>query len=64
MRRALMGHNLYGGEAVRHKLKNRQKMHFCVVSMSVLHRENPVLITGMGLQCNLTDRNINLCWVL
>ena len=28
MRRALMGLNLYGGEAVRHKLKNRQKMHF------------------------------------
>ena len=28
MRRALVWLNLYGHEAVRHKLKNRQKMHF------------------------------------
>ena len=28
MRRALMGLNLYGIEAVRHKLRNRQKMYF------------------------------------
>jgi hypothetical protein len=26
--RALMWLNLYGREAVQHKLKNRQKMHF------------------------------------
>ena len=33
MRRALMWLNLYGHEAVRHKLKNglkTQKMHFCL----------------------------------
>ena len=30
MRRALICLNLYGREAVRHKLKNRQKMHFFV----------------------------------
>ena len=30
MRRPLMWFNLYGHEAFRHKLKNRQKMHFFV----------------------------------
>ena len=30
MRRTLMWLNLYGWETVRHKLKNRQKMHFFV----------------------------------
>ena len=54
MRRALMGLNLYGREAVRHKLKNglkTQKKHF----LAVLHLMSDSLTARLARMCRNFD---------
>ena len=52
MRRALMGLNLYGGEAVRHELENRQKMHFlCFLAVLELISDSHTAIYVKPYQC-------------
>ena len=48
MQRALVWLNLYGGEAFRHKLKNRQKMHFlCFLAVFALTSDSLGWATSM-----------------
>ena len=54
MQRALMGLNLYGCEAVRHKLKNMQKMHFlCFLAIFELMSGSLATIQVEPHQCPL-----------
>ena len=54
MQRALMWFNLYGRNAVRHKLKNRQKMHFlCFKAVFELMSDSLTTIQIEPYQCPL-----------